>query len=81
MGDGLAESVPVGLNKRMTPKTTFDVEYFATARSPKGSESRFTATGNLSQIRGGGASETAVLAYLQQRHPCCDIQIINLEFH
>lgn len=58
----------------------FRVDYYATTRTPKGSASRFTVTSTLDNLRGNARSETAVLAYLQQRHPACDIQINNLEF-
>jgi hypothetical protein len=65
---------------RATDPNRFRVDYYAITRTPKGSMSRFTITSTLDNIRGNSRSETAVLAYLQRKHPCCDIQINSLEF-
>jgi hypothetical protein len=63
-----------------TEPNRFRVDYYATTRTPKGSSSRFTTTSTLDNLRGNARSETAVLAYLQRKHPCCDIQINSLDF-
>jgi hypothetical protein len=53
------------------------VEYFA--KTPLGSETRFQLRIGLEQMR-GAQSETAVLGYLRQRHPQCEITIASLKF-
>ena len=55
----------------------FWVDYYVV--TAKGSRTRFQRGAGLSMIR-WGQSETAVLGWLKQQHPRCDVQIMRLEF-
>lgn len=55
----------------------FQVDYYAV--SPSGARARFKRGASLNLFN-FGRSETMVYNWLRQKHPGCDIQIMNLEY-
>ena len=63
-----------------TQPTVVNVDYYATTRTPRGSRTRFQRGIGMNQFRGPVHSEFAVQRYLQEKHPGCDVEIMNVEW-
>ena len=78
LSDAIKACLTEGPITYIPPKhSRFSVDYYVT--TPKGSNTRFSRTTTLAQIK-GAESETAVLGYLRKLHPGTDIQIQSLTF-
>lgn len=58
--------------------TIYKADYYYSR--PKGSRTRTTLTGSVSQHLQGATTESAVLNYLRRQHPGYEIELMTLEW-